>query len=1054
MDVDEFDPIEKELRTNTRWLSALSMRVRIIIVLFLALVVAALFAWMQRESIARNIVGNILDEQGIAATYEFESIKLDQQIVRNLVIGAPDNPDMTIDRLILDIRPDLSGPKVEKVRVEKLRVFGQYRDGKLSFGALDKFLFTESDTAPELPDLILNLVDARGLVETDYGNVGFAVDGSGHLRDGFAAKIAAFSNGVDLGGCKIARGSVFGVLAIVQLEPKFSGPSRFNEIRCPDQNAVLATAETQIDFTISRTFKEVAGNLASDFRDIVLADAKIDRIKGETAFGFEGEAIEGSFDWTAQSSAMQGFNAGTLQFVGDYVLPVDLAAPNLTGQLTGRQLNYAGTDWQSLKRQIASLDETPVGPIAKQIVYVLEKRSKNASFDAGITFSKRADDYFIQLADVRLRGGDGAPILLAPQLAINRQTARNRTQVSGSVNLGGQGLPDWLADIIPLDNGGYRIALSASEYRAGNARLGLQRVSALVSPSGQINFDGQATISGPLPGGRVNGLVLPLRGSWNSASGLALYNRCENFRFASLQVSGLSSRNQTFRLCPPQGSAILVDSGQGYRFAATTPSLNFKGQLGESPLSVRGEKIAFAMPGEARFANVKVQIGPDDAATRLTAASLTANFGEQITGRFDDMQATIVNVPLILARGRGEWQFKDSVLSLDAEEWFLRDSNVPARFMPLVTNNAQLTLSEGRIRARGDLAEPQTARNIVGVEIVHNLSTVSGQAVLNVAAVKFDERLQPDMLTPLALGVVANVQGTMAGNGLIRWGENGVTSSGRFNTNNMDLAAAFGPVKGLSGEIVFTDLLNMITAPDQIVRVAQINPGVAVDDGVIRYRLANDFRMHIESGVWLFAGGQLIMQPTTLALATDDPKSLNFKIESLDAAKFLQRLEFENLSATGIFDGSLPMVFDQNGGRILEGYLRSREGGGSLAYVGELTYEDMGAMANFAFNALRDIKYRTLAIDMNGAIDGELITNVRFSGLQQGERASRNFITKQLDHLPIQFNVTITAPFMQLMTTTRSLYDSSYIRDPVAAGAIDKLRADQFRKATTGTKRK
>ena len=53
--------------------------------------------------------------------------------------------------------------------------------------------------------------------------------------------------------------------------------------------------------------------------------------------------------------------------------------------------------------------------------------------------------------------------------------------------------------------------------------------------------------------------------------------------------------------------------------------------------------------------------------------------------------------------------------------------------------------------------------------------------------------------------------------GLIDWSAGGkVTSTGDFGTSDMDLAAPFGPVAGLSTRMHFTDLLNLETAPHQV----------------------------------------------------------------------------------------------------------------------------------------------------------------------------------------------------------------------------------------------
>jgi len=372
----------------------------------------------------------------------------------------------------------------------------------------------------------------------------------------------------------------------------------------------------------------------------------------------------------------------------------------------------------------------------------------------------------------------------------------------------------------------------------------------------------------------------------------------------------------------------------------------------------------------------------------------------------------------------GDWRFENRAFFADAS-LKVRDEQQVARFRPLISNDVQLQFANSRLGASGLLREPTTSRAIASVDIEHFLSNSTGQALLRVDDLRFDKTLQPEMLTSLTLGVIANVDGVVTGTGQIDWdlSGDGVQSTGTFRTNSMNLAAAFGPVTGLSGEIVFSELLAMETGPGQIVRMAEVNPGVAVFNGLLRYRLLPDYKMQIEGGEWPFAGGMLTLEPTVLELGEDASRRPEFVVNGVDAAQFLTQFDFENLAATGTFDGKLPMVFDQDGGRIVGGYLVARKGGGSLAYVGELTYEDMGTFANFAFNALKSLKYENLTIGMDGDIAGEIITEVKFSGLQQGEETTQNFITRQFAKIPLEFNVRIQAPFMQLMSSVKSYYE-------------------------------
>src|SRR3546814_5362481 len=129
--------------------------------------------------------------------------------------------------------------------------------------------------------------------------------------------------------------------------------------------------------------------------------------------------------------------------------------------------------------------------------------------------------------------------------------------------------------------------------------------------------------------------------------------------------------------------------------------------------------------------------------------------------------------------------------------------------------------------------------------------------------------------------------------------------------------------------------------------------------------LLGDNRIRIEGGRWPFAGGELVLHPATLDFNAVEPRHLSFDLIGVDAAVFLQQFGFENINATGTFDGTLPVEFGGLGGRIVGGRLDSC-GGGTPAYVGELSNHDLGTMANFAFGALRSLKYDDLTIILNG----------------------------------------------------------------------------------------
>ncbi|MDG2001873.1 MAG: hypothetical protein P8J20_00935 [Novosphingobium sp.] len=228
LDEDEHTPEAEEEVSDAMSLSGARKwwKLPLLFLLAVLLLVAGL-GWLNREQVADNLIASQLDSLGIPARYKIKEIGTARQVLEQVVIGDPARPDLTIERVEVKTVMRFGLPRFGHVTLVKPRLFGSYREGKLSFGSLDSVIFSESEEPFVLPDLDLVIQDGRGLIECDFGPVGIKTEGSGRLQDGFAGTLAVTAPILANEECSASDVSLYGKLSISGERPRFAGPCRF-----------------------------------------------------------------------------------------------------------------------------------------------------------------------------------------------------------------------------------------------------------------------------------------------------------------------------------------------------------------------------------------------------------------------------------------------------------------------------------------------------------------------------------------------------------------------------------------------------------------------------------------------------------------------------------------------------------------------------------------------------------------------------------------------------------------------------------------------------------
>ena len=1009
-----------------RWPRRIGVAAAVLLVLLL---IAFAIVWTLRVNIATDFIDRELARRGVQATYRVKRIGFGTQIFENLVIGDQRDPDLTAREVRIQVLVGFTGPHVGLITARGVRMKGRVVGGRLTLGQIDRLLPPPSGEPFRLPDQRVDLEDVALALATPAGPVTLTLAGRGNLSDGFSGQLGLRSPGLRLGSCALSGPVARLAIRVADRRPDVSGPAAIRRVSC---GAALAAERPlfMLRASLAEGLDGWRGTTAIRAARVTAGSNRLDRLQGRLSFAGDANAIRGDLQIEAAEAASQAVRAARTRFDGRYSVSPRRGDLALSGALAGEGVTAGERVLASLAGSLRGTRGTPVGPIGEALADALTRAGQGgAEARADVRLVYRDGHGALRIGPMRFDSRSGARLAFAGGEGLTYGWPNGAVRLDGEFTLSGGGFPD-SRFALRQDGAAVRGSGRIAPMQTRGARLALGEIAFTATPDGRTSFRTTALIDGPFEGGRVAGLSLPISGRFGRGR-LLLGDGCVEASFRGLQFQTLRLGPSRLPLCPI-GRALLANG----RIGADLRAPRFAGRLGSSPVTLASSRLR--IDGATFTASaLSVRLGASTGVNKLDIASLSGRFGPRGPGgSFDRLSGDLANVPLLIGEGRGRWQLAGGALTLDGRVT-VADKQEPERFHPLAGEDFRLTLANNRVRAAGALSHPATGTRVALATIEHDLGTGAGHALLDVSELRFTPNgLQPDTLTPLTTGVVALVDGTLTGQGRIEWSGRGVRSTGSFATEDMDLAAPFGPVEGLATRIEFTDLLGLTSAPGQEARIPLIRAGIDIYDGAVRYQIRPNYQVAIETARWPLAGGTLTLEPTTLDFARESTKYLTFRVEGLDAARFIQKMEFSNISATGTYDGVIPMQFTDRGGRVVGGRLSARPEGGTLSYIGELTDEDLGAYGVLAFDALKSLRYSRLDITLDGDLAGEFLTRVNMDGIARDPAGTRDpgggirgmvvgRVLGQLARIPFHFNIRIEGPFRALVATGRSFSDPS-----------------------------
>ena len=519
-------------------------------------------------------------------------------------------------------------------------------------------------------------------------------------------------------------------------------------------------------------------------------------------------------------------------------------------------------------------------------------------------------------------------------------------------------------------------------------------------------LDFEATVSGAIDTASIGRLsISDASGAATIAGGIDISSKqavfdlpvgnCAVLDRVSLNIAGqdMDASLEEARLCGADAPLAVVNY-------ANDPITDFSGIMTAQGGSYR--------LGQTRFVGIPPSI--QLAGRYLPADNRTIAQGKAAGG------SVVMNEILRFDRADAALDFaleKDAMtIGIDAAQLRMTEYGAAAKVAPILANGS-MTLADNVARFTYN-ALSQDGAPLGAGSGEHIIDTASGEASFQFNRLEFTPNgLQPDRLAPVLKGIIGLTQGAADGDAAFSWSPQGIESRATVTFEDITFR---GPgltvtkTAGVNGEIAFSSVWPVATEGLQTITVSGVDFGaLQLEDGEVVFDMPGDETLFVEQAIFPWFGGQIGVRGATAAFSGGNARA-PLQVESVNLEQILEFLDVEGLAGAGTLNGELPIIVENSRASFVGGRLTA-VGPGRISYVGNAgaAAAEAGGDAQIAFDVLRDLRFDTLSVLIDGPLDGRLDFRVNFEGT--GEVS----FNRERVRVPVKYAVTLDAALLELL---------------------------------------